>query len=101
MHVPLEQRPEVLLRVAVPARLPRRPQVLARVVRRVHQLVHPGDVVEEPLSERRLELGPQPARPPGVHDPHVVGLVVEPVAVAVDPVRTRTHPRAQLRHPRS
>src|SRR3954451_11924559 len=59
-----QQRAEVLVHIAVPAVLPRRTQVVAVVVGIVAEGVGGGELVEESLSETRLELGLQPQGPP-------------------------------------
>ncbi len=57
------------------------------------------DVVQQRRSERRRKLGPDQRRPPGIHDPDRVCLVIVAVrarTLAVDPVRAARYPRIEL-----
>ena len=100
----LDRAPQDALRslydVAVEALLVGRAEVVAVVVGLVVDLVGRPRAVEQRLAHDRLELGLDEPRPPRVHDPDRVGVVVGAVAVAVDAVRAARRPGPAAWRPR-
>ena len=89
-------RPQVLARVAVPAVLVGRAEVLAAVVGLVVEVDGRREPLERAAAEHRLELRAHQPRPPGVHDPDRRRVVVRAVAVGVLAQAAGAPPRAQL-----